>query len=77
MTRLAGGDTGGTVAATDRGDEIGDMAKAVQFFQQQAIAANALTERVTDDVRRIALAAGQASSAVSQVPTARTCSSIR
>ncbi|MEI9981866.1 MAG: methyl-accepting chemotaxis protein [Aliidongia sp.] len=67
MTRLAGGDTGGTVAATDRGDEIGDMAKAVQFFQQQAIAANALTERVTDDVRRIALAAGQASSAVSQV----------
>ena len=67
MTRLAGGDTGGVVAATDRGDEIGDMAKAVMFFQQQALAANALTERVTEDVRRIALAAGQASSAVSQV----------
>jgi methyl-accepting chemotaxis protein len=67
MTKLAGGDTTGRIPAVRRGDEIGDIAKSVLFFQQQAIGANALTERVTDDVRRIALAAGQASSAVSQV----------
>jgi len=67
MKRLAAGDTSGDVPATDRADEIGEMAKSVQFFQQQAIGATALTERVTEDVRRIALAVGQASSAVSQV----------
>jgi methyl-accepting chemotaxis protein len=67
MTKLAAGDTTGRIPAVRRGDEIGDIAKSVLFFQQQAIGANALTERVTDDVRRIALAAGQASSAVSQV----------
>ncbi|HLJ65179.1 MAG TPA: methyl-accepting chemotaxis protein [Stellaceae bacterium] len=67
MTRLASGDTSGRIAARDRGDEIGDMARAVQFFQGQALAAHELTEQVTEDVRRIALAAGQASSAVSQV----------
>jgi methyl-accepting chemotaxis protein len=67
MKRLAGGDTSGTVTATDRTDEIGAMAKAVQFFQHQAIGAADLTERVTDDVRHIALAVGQASDAVSQV----------
>jgi methyl-accepting chemotaxis protein len=67
MKRLAKGDTSADVEATERSDEIGEMAKAVQFFQQQAIGANALTERVTEDVRHMALAVGQASSAVSQV----------
>jgi methyl-accepting chemotaxis protein len=67
MRRLAGGDTGGEVTATGRQDEIGEMARAVQFFQTQAIAANRLTDRVGEDVGRIALAATQASDAVSQV----------
>ena len=67
MQRLANGDTSGTVAATGRQDEIGEMARAVQFFQTQAIAANQLTERVSEDVGRVALAATQASDAVSQV----------
>ena len=67
MTKLAAGDTTGRIPAVKRGDEIGDIARSVLFFQQQAVGATALTERVTDDVRRIALAAGQASSAVSQV----------
>lgn len=67
MQRLANGDTSGTVAATERQDEIGAMARAVQFFQTQAIAANQLTERVSEDVGRVALAATQASDAVSQV----------
>jgi methyl-accepting chemotaxis protein len=67
MIRVARGDTGSEVPATDRKDEIGEMARAVHFFQGQAVAANSLTERVTEDVGRIALAATQASNAVSQV----------
>jgi len=38
MTTLAGGSTDITVPATDRGDEIGDMARAVQVFLHQALA---------------------------------------
>lgn len=66
MTKLAAGDTSGAVPS-GRSDEIGDMAKAIRAFQRQAVAADALTVQVTEDVGRIALAAGQASSAVSQV----------
>jgi methyl-accepting chemotaxis protein len=67
MRRLAGGDTSGAVPATESRDEIGEMARAVQYFQTQAVAANLLTDRVGEDVGRIALAATQASDAVSQV----------
>jgi methyl-accepting chemotaxis protein len=66
MKKLAAGDTTAPVPA-DRGDEIGDMAKAMRSFQRQAVAADKLTVQVTEDVGRIALAASQASSAVSQV----------
>jgi methyl-accepting chemotaxis protein len=66
IKKLAAGDVTGAVP-DHRGDEIGDMAKAVRAFQRQAGAADALTAQVTEDVGRIALAAGQASSAVSQV----------
>jgi methyl-accepting chemotaxis protein len=37
MTRLAGGDVAVTVPATDRGDEIGRMARAVAVFKDNAI----------------------------------------
>ncbi|SEH35527.1 methyl-accepting chemotaxis protein [Magnetospirillum fulvum] len=37
MTRLAGGDNGVTVPALENHDEIGQMAKAVQVFKQNAI----------------------------------------
>ncbi|TFI59611.1 methyl-accepting chemotaxis protein [Sphingomonas parva] len=37
MKRLAGGDTSVAVPSTDRGDEIGAMAKAVQVFREGAI----------------------------------------
>nr|WP_246463112.1 methyl-accepting chemotaxis protein [Nitrospirillum iridis] len=37
MERLAGGDTGVTVPARDRGDEIGAMSRAVQVFKEQAL----------------------------------------
>jgi methyl-accepting chemotaxis protein len=67
MTRLAAGDVSGDIAVSDRDDEMGAMARAVRVFQEQAIAANALSERVTENIRRVAIAATQASSAVSQV----------
>jgi hypothetical protein len=53
MRRLAGGDTSGAVPATESRDEIGEMARAVQYFQTQAVAANLLTDRVGEDVVRI------------------------
>jgi methyl-accepting chemotaxis protein len=65
-TMLAKGDVTGEVPA-DRTDEIGDMAKAIRAFQRQAVAADGLNAQITHDVGRIALAAGQASNAVSQV----------
>ena len=65
MTKLAGGDVTGALPA-DHGDEIGDMSKVVRSFQKQAVAADELNIQVTGDVGRIALAAGQASSAISQ-----------
>jgi methyl-accepting chemotaxis protein len=67
MTALAGGDKSVVVPERDRRDEIGDMARALGVFQEQAVAAHALTERVTENIRRVAIAAGQASTAVSQV----------
>ncbi len=66
LQQLASGHTTGDVPV-DRADEIGDIAKVIRTFQKQALASDALTERVTEDVGRIALAASQASSAVSQV----------
>ncbi len=43
MTRLADGDRSVTVPAQDRSDEIGDMAKAVQVFKDNAIEMERLT----------------------------------
>src|SRR5215471_14692928 len=67
MTELAGGNKEVVVPGRDRGDEIGDMARALGVFQEQAVAAQGLAERVTENIRRVAMAATQASSAVSQV----------
>ncbi len=67
MTRLAAGDRDTPVPALDDRDEIGDMARALQVFKDQAIAMNRLTARVTSNIRQVAIAATQASSAVGQV----------
>ncbi|MGH7087889.1 MAG: methyl-accepting chemotaxis protein, partial [Stellaceae bacterium] len=67
MSRLARGDRATEVPATQDRDEIGEMSRALQVFKDRAIAANALAERVIDDVRQVAIAAGQASAAISQV----------
>jgi methyl-accepting chemotaxis protein len=64
--KLAKGDVTGEVPP-NLGDEIGDMADAIRAFQKQAVAADSLNAQITEDVGRIALAAGQASNAVSQV----------
>ena len=67
MITLAGGSTDITVPAIGRGDEIGDMASAVQVFLNQALAVRGLTTQIMENIRRVAMAASQASSAVSQV----------
>jgi methyl-accepting chemotaxis protein len=67
MNTLAAGSTDVTVADTNRGDEIGDMARAFQVFLNQAVAVRGLTGRIMENIRRVAMAASQASSAVSQV----------
>jgi methyl-accepting chemotaxis protein len=67
MMTLASGSTEITVPAADRGDEIGDMARAVQVFLNQALAVRGLTTQIMENIRRVANAASQASSAVSQV----------
>jgi methyl-accepting chemotaxis protein len=66
IERLAKGDVKAPLPK-GHNDEIGQMAKAVEAFQRQAVAADALNAEVTNDVGRIAVAAGQASNAVSQV----------
>ena len=42
MTRLAGGDRAVTVPARDHADEVGDMARAVEVFRQNAVEADRL-----------------------------------
>ncbi|ARJ67640.1 hypothetical protein WV31_19270 [Magnetospirillum sp. ME-1] len=60
MGRLAGGDTGVEVTGTDRPDEIGDIARAVQTFKDHAIEVEALrraqleAERNSSEERRLA-----------------------
>jgi methyl-accepting chemotaxis protein len=43
MARLAGGDTAVAIAGSERSDELGAMAKAVDVFRQNMIQANRLT----------------------------------
>jgi methyl-accepting chemotaxis protein len=45
MGRLAAGDLAVDLPATDRGDEVGAMAKAVQVFRDNAVAARELAEQ--------------------------------
>ncbi len=45
MRRMAGGDATVTIPATDRTDEIGDMARAVTVFKENMLEAQRLTEQ--------------------------------
>jgi len=67
MSALADGDTRIEVPTAGAHDEIGEMAAALQFFKRQTIGAQQLAQEVTDSIRQVALAAGQATSAIGQV----------
>lgn len=67
MRRLANGDSSIEVPGAERSDEVGEMARAVEVFRETAIASDALARDVTDSVRQVAIAAVQATQAISQV----------
>jgi methyl-accepting chemotaxis protein len=67
MIALAGGRTDVTVPGVERHDEIGEMARAADVFLQRAIAVARLTAQIIENIRHVAVAATQASQAVSQV----------
>ncbi|MBI2253737.1 MAG: methyl-accepting chemotaxis protein [Proteobacteria bacterium] len=52
MRRLAGGERNADVPGLDRGDEVGQMAQAVQVFKENAIHADGLAERQAQDQQR-------------------------
>ncbi len=67
VRRLAAGDHAVDVPALDRNDEIGDIARAVQVFKEDAQETEKLVRQVISSARQVAVAAGQASGAVGQV----------
>jgi methyl-accepting chemotaxis protein len=67
MERLSEHDLDTEIPDVDRHDEIGAMARAVQVFLNQALGVRGLTTQIMENIRRVAMAASQASSAVSQV----------
>jgi methyl-accepting chemotaxis protein len=67
MRTLAGGRTDLTIPGLERHDEIGEMARAADVFLQRALAVRELTARIIENIRQVAVAATQASQAVSHV----------
>jgi methyl-accepting chemotaxis protein len=67
MRTLAGGRTDLTIPGIERRDEIGEMARAADVFLQRAVAVTQLTARIIENIRQVAVAATQASQAVSHV----------
>ncbi len=67
MRDLAGGSTTVNVPGLRRRDELGEMARAAFVFLERAVAVRELTTRLTENIRRVAIAATQASEAVNQV----------
>ena len=54
MAKLAEGDTSVEIPGTDRGDEIGDMAAAVQVFKDNAMETDRLRQEQAEHERRLA-----------------------
>jgi methyl-accepting chemotaxis protein len=52
MTKLAGGDRAVAVAGQDRSDEVGDMAKALQFFKESMQKADQLVAEQAEETRK-------------------------
>lgn len=55
MTDLAKGDVSTQIGGTDRGDEIGGMARAVAFFKENMIKTNELSAREAEEINRRSL----------------------
>ena len=76
MGALAGGDIGVDIEGQNRGDEVGDMARAVQIFKQNAmdrarLEAEALANRSQSEVERERAAAERAKAAEEQAEAVR------
>jgi methyl-accepting chemotaxis protein len=67
MSALAGGNTEVEVPLAGAHDEIGEMAEALRFFKEQTVGAQRLAQEVTYSVRRVSVAADQATGAIGQV----------
>jgi len=67
MQKLAGGDAASQVPETERRDQVGEMARAVDVFKSNLLATRALATQAMDSARRTAQATSEASSAIGQV----------
>jgi methyl-accepting chemotaxis protein len=67
MSALARGDVQVEVPVGGPRDEIGEMAEALRIFKDQTIGAQRLAQEVTYSVRRVSVAADQATGAIGQV----------
>lgn len=67
MEALAGGDATGQVPGTERRDQVGDMARAVEVFRSNLLGSRRLGTQALEAARRTAVATGQASDAIGQI----------
>jgi methyl-accepting chemotaxis protein len=67
MSALAGGDVRIEVPTAGARDEIGEMAEALSLFKDQTVGAQRLAQEVTYSIRRVSVAADQATGAIGQV----------
>jgi methyl-accepting chemotaxis protein len=67
MTHLADGQLDVEIPGTAQKDEFGEMARSTEVFKANAQQTHTLVEQVTQSARQVALASGQASTAVGQV----------
>jgi len=67
MQGLARGDALTEVPETGRGDQVGEMARAVEVFKSNLLATRAMADQALDGARRTARATSEASQAIGQV----------
>lgn len=67
MAGLSRGDASTEVPDTDRADQVGEMARAVEVFKSNLLATRAMADQALDGARRTARATSEASQAIGQV----------
>lgn len=67
MQRLARGDAEVEIPGAGRGDQVGEMARAVEVFKTNLANSNRLMEQALEGARRTAVVTNQASQAIGQV----------